>query len=114
MKEFVGSLVIGVELVASALLGFIAFIIGALPVGDHEAFSMTRWDWFSTAGVRLTLTVVIAVAMSAVFWLLNHLLASASFVERHWVVRPAVASGAFILVGGAAAAVSFVLTKPFM
>jgi hypothetical protein len=114
MKEFVGSLAIGIELVASALLGFLMYIIGTLPAGDHEAFSMTQWDWVSAAGLRLALTLLIAIAVAGAFWSLNYLLARASFVEQHWVVRPAVASGAFIFLGGSAAALSFVITKPFM
>ena len=114
-RKTIAVLILASEVSLGAYLAFVVWVFSVWMVDDSQAFRMAPSDWYFEGARRLGA----ALAVGTIFGGLTY------FANRQWVAPLlsessrlatgiAVGLGSCVVLSGAAGAIRFVITKPFM
>ena len=108
------ALLVGLNAGASLYVGFLCYVLATLPLDDSVGARMTAGEWRAGAAVRLGGSVVAAVALGLALLALNRLAGrDGRLLDRRLAGRLAAGAGLLALLGGAAGALQFLVTRPW-
>jgi hypothetical protein len=115
MRRSLAKVVLIAEIVLAMYLALVEFLLSSWMVDDSQAFRMAPSDWYVEAMWRFGAVLLVGAAFGGLAYVVN----------RRWVTpllpewpllgtRTAVWLASGIVLSGAAGAVEFAITKPFM
>lgn len=115
MRKLVRIAIVLFEIFALGNAILVAFLLGAWMESDTFAYSASELDWWLEAGKRFLVVVVISVVVSMIVWVVNKSLFQwLGFANAKLPGVTAAVTLFFLCLSGAAGAISFAYTKPYM
>ena len=115
LRKAIAPLVLVAETAIAAYLALIVWLLTSWMIDDFQAFRMAASDWYIEAAWRFVAGLLVGLVFGGMTYLVNRRWVSPRLPESPRLgSRTAIALAMGIVLSGAAGAIGFAITKPFM